>query len=411
MDNTRLSVTRFKTLLWYGTLVSPLTSCIASATSQYMLPELDYVQTDGIGGHVQRAVEFIGIAKIYNLQVICNPWLLYNGHHADDPYFSSSLFGCNENGTGVGSFASAEVATHENTKKYNGTLCNLPQLIQYHARDHAAHVYPVVYIVRKCEGTALMLTNRLWPYAAAFFREQFFSASTQVDSIARTVWGGDTNRPDARKFRIAIHWRTGLWSVHSRCGIQLADLVRIRLKDLDISSSQADVRFVVAWKEDDAAIAIARNQMELLKREFFPKARILESTQERGVSSTSDLLRDLATLATSDLLFVSTSQFSQLATALQHEGGSHVLCVKNDHNHDEQHLLLSNTIAYAATPKIHRVTKVEDSSMTVAELERRLADSAERVGHGQRRLHQNKEKRKSPRTVGEGCLQNFDCLF
>eukprot|EP01079_Euglenida_sp_SAG-EU17-18_P004177 gene4177-760_t len=228
-----------------------------------------------------------GLADAFDMTLVCNPWMLYNGHHSKEPYMSGALFGCHEDGSATGEqvLLASRDATFAKHHTINTSAPQLSGLLldkEYNLSSTAAE--PVVFIVRRCVNHEKPSQVDLWPNAAGWLYQQFHAASDPEAYVQKhSLWPKQLHST-----RVAVHWRTAKWSVDAMGAIPLPALGKQALKDLGVDTSSAAVNLITAWKENEEAQDRVKQQMEDMKA-VFPQAVVLDSTQTVGESTGADV--------------------------------------------------------------------------------------------------------------------------
>ena len=202
---------------------------------------------------------------------------------------------------------------------------------------------------------------RLWPAAASLLRERYHRDGAP-ERLAAPLWGSIGGAAHAACTRVTLQWRTAAWSLRSRGSRRTAggwlravfgallggDLLGGgggRGGDGRGGGSQgggskggcARVALIAQMKEDKPSQLEVRAEMDALLRELngdgsphAAAAFVTHSSKSAfdpdaalGADDPAALARDLALMATAQLLLVGESQLSRLAAALQPEDGAH----------------------------------------------------------------------------------------
>mmetsp|Transcript_9184 Transcript_9184/g.20319 ORF Transcript_9184/g.20319 Transcript_9184/m.20319 type:complete len:711 (-) Transcript_9184:63-2195(-) len=324
--------------------------------------------TDGVGGHAMRAAFLLGTAELLGLRVVCNPETMFNGHSAvTDPHIASALLlHCGGDGKLLGDIDPerhmAPASMLQQPPVINTSLSALPSLLAELERKAGAedgrdvsHAPALAISEVLCheliEGVSAR--SHFMNPALTFLRREYHRGA-DPERLAAPLWGDAT-------YRIAVHWRTGMWSLKSRrMQMPLQEIVRRILKRFstvsgpNVHGSQArplSIALVVAMKEDPRSQATVQEHIDAILAEYGSAAKAYISISgEIGHDDPSALERDLALLTTAHLLLLGRSQFATLAAGLQREDGAHVVADESEFTSESGCQLLSNTVFAAELP-------------------------------------------------------------
>lgn len=276
------------------------------------------LQTDGLGGHVLRALPPLDLALALGLQPVCHGNLLYNGKMPDAPHASGMLMGCGASAHAGGDWASREDV--EGLPRVNVTWCDAAAAVKAATESTVFILQPANY--RDLKGIDFGAK------AASWLRKQYHRirrADPARVAASKAAWGSDSESGG----RVAVHYRSGSWSLqpHYRT-------FRSRFKghtsQVDFFVEQLDrdrqlTRLVVlgASIEVDAAQQQAKQDMDRLQQRYQNKAAVYMSPQALS-EQVETVARDLDVLTTADWLLVGRGQFGATACLLQETGRVHL---------------------------------------------------------------------------------------
>ncbi|CAK0831832.1 unnamed protein product, partial [Prorocentrum cordatum] len=170
-------------------------------------------KSDGLGGHVIRALPPLDFALALGLRIVCNPDVFFNGK-SDDPVLFSTLE--NLRWAELTDWVGADAVSSLPHVRVN--LCRLPQKLRELRSDGSPST---VLVLAVAEAQEDMGAN-----AGPWLRRQFHTVRQErqraaalrapggagaADPLAvdgEAVWG-DT----PRGHRVVVHYRTGMWSL------------------------------------------------------------------------------------------------------------------------------------------------------------------------------------------------------
>jgi hypothetical protein len=181
--------------------------------------------------------------------------------------------------------------------------------------------------------------------AASFLRKGFF-ANTEPNKIASELW----EDKDVECFRVAIHWRTAMWSingqgVHSTVGEMFNQILSKTILNSNNPPKCVRVALITQRKEDENGQRLVMSSIQKIKKiigniknlDIRVKSYISDSSKsvydkstKLGGDPVGALVRDLSLLTTAHLMLCGRSQFTNLAAALQREDGVHVVTTDKD---------------------------------------------------------------------------------
>ena len=310
-----------------------------------------YHQTDGVGGHVSRALPALAAAWLLGLRLVCEPALLFNGHMAqtDAHVGSRLLLGCGPDGELLSDSANrtiawlrmasiAEAEGVEPERVINVTWATLSDVLHKRREELAGGDQRGAVVVfelpslRQCgdgqrppagqvdqpPGVVLSHTSPFLPAAASMLRDGF-NWGGLPERVAAPVWDSIGTAEHARCHRLAVHWRTARWSLNARGSTSMVALLNTVLSGAVGSVGVGDgclrVALIAQFKEDpdgqEAAWAQMQATLTKLNGAGSPHAAalirsdssksIFDADATVGNDDAEVFLRDLALMATAQL--------------------------------------------------------------------------------------------------------------
>ena len=177
-------------------------------------------KTDGIGGHVKMNFPVFAAAELFDLPIQCDNAALYNGHMSKtDPHIGNKLLlGCDENE--ISSWSRTVSKNKEDESKFKSwyDVFEISEEIDFNVYgNRCGKQAPTPDQMTTMKIPSQASKRKIGPpakyllRAGASFLRQGFVANTKPDEIASELWEEDGEEC----FRVAIHWRTAMWSVRT----------------------------------------------------------------------------------------------------------------------------------------------------------------------------------------------------
>lgn len=179
-------------------------------------------KTDGIGGHVKMNFPVFAAAELFDLPLQCDNAALFNGHMSKtNPHIGNKLLlGCDENEISSWSRTVSKSKEEEKLKfKTWYDVFEVSDEVDFNVYGNRcgkqAPTFDKITTMKIPTSASKSMFNPPEKYllrAGASFLRQGFVANTKPDEIASELWEEEGEK---ECFRVAIHWRTAMWSVRT----------------------------------------------------------------------------------------------------------------------------------------------------------------------------------------------------
>eukprot|EP00927_Polykrikos_kofoidii_P059730 TRINITY_DN54868_c0_g1_i1.p1 TRINITY_DN54868_c0_g1~~TRINITY_DN54868_c0_g1_i1.p1 ORF type:complete len:496 (+),score=50.81 TRINITY_DN54868_c0_g1_i1:45-1532(+) len=327
----------------------------AAATSKptsaefFLYPEEGRVRNDGVGGHVARLLPLLDVGIALGLRIICNPAVLWSGK-TEDPFAFSTLVGCVNRSNPNITKETASWAAHtdwvdnsvvNDLPRIEVELCDFGRVVTERRRAKTKGSVVFVLLV-----TVTQLGERWGSLGGPWLRRQFHAVRQERIRLWKSSTGrsalvvdgaAETWRGVRRGSRVAVHYRTGMWSLmpihrfmfktffdqasHSLQLLERAGVLRTgpssqEHSQQDARSKRQRVLFTAVLIEDEQAINRTMHEVGLLSARYQQSDVRLMLTEREKARSVHGFVRDIDALTTADVLVAGVGQFGALAAML-----------------------------------------------------------------------------------------------